>query len=75
MLPISPAFVLTGDRDKVVPSRLAGELAAGIPGADLILVPGTGHLVFMERPEVVNDAILALLTRATEVGGAEPKTA
>jgi len=63
----TPAFVLTGDRDKVVASRLAGELAAGIPGADLILVPGAGHLVFMERPEVVNDAILALLAQATGV--------
>ena len=70
----APAFVLTGDRDRVVAPRLAGELAAGIPGADLILVPGTGHLVFMERPEVVNEAILALLTRATEAG-AEPRTA
>ena len=63
----TPAFVLTGDRDKVVASRLAGELAAGIPGADLILVPGAGHLVFMERPEVVNDAILGLLAQATRV--------
>jgi pimeloyl-ACP methyl ester carboxylesterase len=71
----TPAFVLTGDRDKVVPSRLAGELAAGIPGADLILVPGAGHLVFMERPEVVNEAILGLLAQATEAGRAEPRTA
>lgn len=62
---LTPAFVLTGDHDKVVAPRLAGELAAGIPGADLILVPGAGHLVFMERPEVVNEAILALLAQAT----------
>jgi len=71
----TPAFVLTGDRDKVVPSRLAGELAAGIPGADLILVPGAGHLVFMERPEVVNEAIGGLLAQATETGRPEPRTA
>ncbi|HEX3490097.1 MAG TPA: alpha/beta hydrolase [Streptosporangiaceae bacterium] len=71
----APAFVLTGDRDKVVASRLAGELAAGIPGADLILVPGAGHLVFMERPEVVNEAILALLARSAGELGAEPRTA
>ena len=71
----APAFVLTGDRDKVVASRLAGELAAGIPGADLILVPGAGHLVFMERPEVVNEAILALLARSAAAGDVEPRTA
>jgi pimeloyl-ACP methyl ester carboxylesterase len=58
-----------------VASRLAGELAAGIPGADLILVPGAGHLVFMERPEVVNEAILALLARSAGELGAEPRTA
>jgi pimeloyl-ACP methyl ester carboxylesterase len=71
----APAFVLTGDRDKVVASRLAGELAAGIPSADLILVPGAGHLVFMERPEVVNEAIEALLAQAAGAAGAEPRTA
>jgi pimeloyl-ACP methyl ester carboxylesterase len=65
----TPTFVLTGDHDKVVAPRLAGELAAGIPGADLILVPGAGHLVFMERPEVVNEAILGLLAQATGAGG------
>jgi pimeloyl-ACP methyl ester carboxylesterase len=71
----APAFVLAGDRDKVVATRLAGELAAGIPGADLILVPGAGHLVFMERPEVVNEAILALLARSAAAGDVEPRTA
>jgi len=30
-------------------------------------VPGAGHLVFMERPEAVNEAILGLLAQATGV--------
>jgi pimeloyl-ACP methyl ester carboxylesterase len=71
----APSIVLTGDRDRVVPSRLAGELAAGIPGADLILVPGAGHLVILERPEVVTEAITELLARAAGRDDSEPRTA
>jgi len=56
-----PAMVIAGDRDRLIPARRAGDLAAHIPGAELILVPGAGHLVILERPEVVNEAITSLL--------------
>jgi pimeloyl-ACP methyl ester carboxylesterase len=71
----APAVVITADRDRLVPPRLAGELAAGIPGADLILVPGAGHLVIMERPDIVTEAIMTVLDRATGAVGTEPRTA
>jgi pimeloyl-ACP methyl ester carboxylesterase len=70
-----PSVVLIGDRDRLVSTRLAGEVAAGIPGADLILVPGAGHLVILERPEAVNEAILAVLARSLDQAGPEPRTA
>jgi pimeloyl-ACP methyl ester carboxylesterase len=70
-----PSVVLIGDRDRLVSTRLAGEVAAGIPGADLILVPGAGHLVILERPEVVNEAILAVLARSLDQAGREPRPA
>jgi pimeloyl-ACP methyl ester carboxylesterase len=39
----APTMVLAGTRDRAnLPA--ARELAAGIPGADLVLVPGAGHL-------------------------------
>lgn len=56
-----PVTVVTGDRDRVVPPQLGTELAADIPGARLITVPGAGHTVMLERPDVVNDAITSLL--------------
>ena len=56
-----PVTVVTGDRDRVVPPQLGAELAAGIPGARLITVPGAGHAVMLERPDVVDDAITSLL--------------
>jgi pimeloyl-ACP methyl ester carboxylesterase len=58
-----PATVIAGDRDRLIPARRAGELAAHLPGSELILVPGAGHLVILERPEVVNEAITSLLAR------------
>lgn len=70
-----PTVVVTADRDKLISPRLAGELAAGIPGADLILVPDAGHLVFMERPEIVNETIIALLAESAGRAGTQPRTA
>jgi pimeloyl-ACP methyl ester carboxylesterase len=67
--------VLTGDRDRLISSRLAAELAAGIPGADLILVPGAGHVLILERPEVVNEAITALLAKALGRADSQPRPA
>jgi len=57
----APCTVLIGDRDRLISARRSGELAAHIPGAELVLVPGAGHLVILERPEVVNEAITSLL--------------
>jgi pimeloyl-ACP methyl ester carboxylesterase len=58
-----PCTVVTGDRDRLISARSSGELAVHIPGAELVLVPGAGHLVILERPEAVNEAITALLAR------------
>jgi pimeloyl-ACP methyl ester carboxylesterase len=59
-----PVLVLIGERDRLVPPRLSDELAAAIPGAELISVPGAGHVVILECPGVVNDAISGLVARA-----------
>jgi pimeloyl-ACP methyl ester carboxylesterase len=56
-----PVTVVVGERDRLIPSRLGTELAEGIPGARLAMVPGAGHAVMMERPDVVNDVIVSLL--------------
>lgn len=59
-----PVLVLTGDRDRVVAPRLSAELAAAIPGAELITVPGAGHVVILECPDLVSEAISGLVARA-----------
>lgn len=54
-------IVLTGRVDRLTPVSAGRRLAAGIPGADLYVVPRTGHMVLLEVPEVVADKIELLL--------------
>jgi pimeloyl-ACP methyl ester carboxylesterase len=53
-----PTLVVTGEEDKLTGPDEGRELAAGIPGARFLLVEQAGHLVNLERPEVVNEALL-----------------
>ena len=57
-----PTLVLVGDGDELTPPALAEEIAAGIPGARLEVVPDCGHLSTIERPNQVNAALGAWLT-------------
>ena len=50
-------LVLVGEGDELTPPELAKELAAGIAGARLTVVPDCGHLSTMEKPEAVNAAL------------------
>ena len=54
-----PTLVVSGQRDVPGFREMSAVLAARIPGAEHHAVPGAGHLVNMEQPEIVND----LLTR------------
>lgn len=58
-----PTLVLHGDRDRVEPPADAAALAARIPGAELVLVPGAGHMAQVDRPDVVTPAIVGFLRR------------
>jgi pimeloyl-ACP methyl ester carboxylesterase len=52
-----PTLVLVGDGDELTPPVLSEEIAAGIAGSRLVVVPDCGHLSTMERPEQVNTAL------------------
>lgn len=47
---INPTLLIVGDRDGYVSVKLAREAAASIPGAELKVVEGGGHALFMEKP-------------------------
>jgi pimeloyl-ACP methyl ester carboxylesterase len=52
-----PTLVLAGDGDDLTPPELAREIADGIAGSKLVIVPDCGHLCTIERPEPVNVAL------------------
>jgi pimeloyl-ACP methyl ester carboxylesterase len=53
-----PTLVLVGDGDELTPLPLSQEIAAGVGGSRLVVVPDCGHLSTMERPEAVNRALI-----------------
>jgi pimeloyl-ACP methyl ester carboxylesterase len=53
-----PTLVLVGDGDALTPPELAEELAEGIDGARLVVVPDCGHLSTLERPSQVTSALV-----------------
>ena len=56
-----PTLVVTGEEDAVIGPEIGRELAAAIPGARFLLVEEAGHLVNLEQPEIVNEALLDFL--------------
>ncbi len=64
-----PALILTGDRDLLTPREHSEAMAEALPHADLVVVEGAGHLIMLERPDLVNDHLAALLARTIQTHG------
>jgi len=60
-----PTLIACGDRDLLTVVRHSREMAAALPKCELVIVSGAGHLVQLERPEVIDDALVRLVERAT----------
>ena len=56
-----PTLVLSSDEDKTVPNSLSTEMAGGIPGAKLMIIPDCGHLTPLEQPRATADALVEWL--------------
>lgn len=52
-----PTLVLVGDGDELTPPDRAKEMADGIAGSKLVVVPDCGHLSTIEKPDAVNKAM------------------
>lgn len=59
-----PTAVVCGADDALMPREIHEELAQGIEGAKLVVVPECGHLAPLERPAAVAAALVELLQRA-----------
>lgn len=57
-----PVLVAYGEHDAVAPLPRAQEIASGIRGARLEMVPGAGHVANADNPESFNALLRSLLT-------------
>jgi pimeloyl-ACP methyl ester carboxylesterase len=58
-----PTTVVVGADDRFTPVSDARTIAAGIPGAELVVIDDAAHLPNLEQPAAFNTALAALLTR------------
>jgi 3-oxoadipate enol-lactonase len=55
-----PAVIVAGSHDALIPLRNAEVLAREIPGAELEVIPDTGHAVFAEDRDLVRRMVVRL---------------
>ena len=55
-----PTLVIVGQSDFCTPPHLSEQMAAAIPGAELVKLPG-GHFFYMEHPEAFHSRVEAFL--------------
>ena len=63
-----PTLIIGGMEDPVAPPELSEEMAAAIPGAQMHLLPATGHMGPMERPDEVTGLMRTWLERGVQLG-------
>jgi pimeloyl-ACP methyl ester carboxylesterase len=57
-----PTLILVGERDVMTPPAFADALQKQILNSKLVQVPGAGHLVMLEKPREVNQAVEEFLS-------------
>jgi pimeloyl-ACP methyl ester carboxylesterase len=60
-----PTLVLCGAQDRTCPPAMSCSIANAIFGARLVIVPGAGHYLPIERPDLVADELAAWLATPT----------
>lgn len=58
-----PTLLIVGEEDVISTVDEMRSMAAAIPGAEFVMVPGAGHMAPLEDPEAVNAAMTSFLSR------------
>jgi non-heme chloroperoxidase len=58
----APTTVVVGSRDLLTPPRLGRAIVAAVPGARLVEVPGAGHMLPYEEPDLLAEIIASAAT-------------
>jgi pimeloyl-ACP methyl ester carboxylesterase len=59
-----PAAVLVGDRDRLTPPPCAEGIAEALPGTELTVFPGAGHMLILERHAEVSEVLSGIVAHA-----------
>jgi pimeloyl-ACP methyl ester carboxylesterase len=59
----APTLLVWGERDPMVPPRLAEGYKSAISGAEVVLLPGVGHVPMSEQPHDFAAAVLDFVAR------------
>ena len=59
-----PTLLIWGDRDLAVSPQSSYEVQRALPGSELAMLPGIGHMAYEECPEEFNRLVLEFLGRA-----------
>ena len=57
----APTLVIHGENDRLVPPENGRLIAAGIPGAKLVVIPGASHIFTTDQPDLTHAAVLDFL--------------
>jgi 3-oxoadipate enol-lactonase len=57
-----PTLIVTGSADIADNQAVSGALVMSISGAARVVVPGTGHLLYLEKPDVFSSIVINFLT-------------
>jgi pimeloyl-ACP methyl ester carboxylesterase len=66
-----PTTLILGERDQMTPLKAGRALAGRIAGARTIVLPGAGHMLMIERPDDVRDAIKSALEQTDDAASGE----
>jgi 3-oxoadipate enol-lactonase len=59
-----PTLVVAAENDLVKPPRFSRIIHENIPGSELVVIPGSGHAVVLERPDLLNPLVLEFIRKA-----------
>jgi pimeloyl-ACP methyl ester carboxylesterase len=58
-----PTLIMVGERDVLTPLSHSQAIADALPDAELVVVPGSGHMLMMEVPDAVTERLRELIAR------------
>jgi pimeloyl-ACP methyl ester carboxylesterase len=61
----TPVLILTGDQDRAIPQWQQVKLLDILPNSRQIMIAGSGHLTYMEKPEIFWGAVKKFLAAKT----------